>query len=146
MASGWAMHYDNEYWWFSFFNLVVTCLVSKCRHISKKFPSSWFLFICWHFETKRVMTKLDKKKSQIFFISVYYPPWCQVPPVLKSTFKFWILTPNLHCITTNHLSRSLIDIFIRLTLQFIHYRKRSIQNVRFRTFCPRSTILNFFSF
>ena len=66
-------------------------LVSKRSSIKKNREDGRFLFICHRFETKRLGRI---KKTSIFIISVNCPTQRQVHPVLKSTFKFWISTPN----------------------------------------------------
>ena len=68
-------------------------LISKCRRINKSLPSLLSLFIRWRFETKR-LSRIKK------IINIHYqcslPARRQVPPVLKSTFKFRIFTPKVH--------------------------------------------------
>ena len=59
-----------------------------------------FLFILLQTDTKRPSRI---KKSYIFIISVHCPTQRQVLPVLKSTFKFRTLTPNMHTLKKNHV-------------------------------------------
>ena len=84
MASGWAMNTDNEYLWFFFIRL--SGLVSKSQRINKNHEDGRFLFIRQRFETKW-LSRIKK------IINIHYQcslPWRQVPPVLKSTFKFQV--------------------------------------------------------
>ena len=99
-------------------------LVSKRLCKNKNLPSLQFLFICRHLETKRL--------SRIKKINTHYqcsfPTRCQVPPVLKSTFKFRILTPTntgtkaimpLHCVVCSFIS-CLTCFSIKSTLNTIN--------------------------
>ena len=73
------------------FFIPLSCLVTKLCHINKNCKDGRFLFISRRFVTKW-LSRI--KKSQIFIISDHCPTRCQVPLVLKSTFKFRILKPN----------------------------------------------------
>ena len=67
----------------------------KTRCINKNREDGRFLFISRRFEAKR-LSRIKRNHNIHFQCSLSDPTPSQVPPVLKSTFKFRILTPIIH--------------------------------------------------
>ena len=84
---------------YDFFFIRPIRLVSKRQRINKILPSLQFLFVCRHFETKRLLLK-SNNKHHIYSLPVFIAR-PDVSPVLKSTFKFQILMPSAHTIYVN---------------------------------------------